>query len=267
MQTPPDIDSAFALGPDSISFFRENGFVKLDGVFEPDVFELYGHAISKKVRELNTQTKPFEERTIYEKAFLQIHNLWTKDDLIKKFVMGKRLARAASELLGCRGVRLYHDQALYKEAGGGITPWHCDQYYWPLSNDNCVTAWVPLQETPLEMGPLAFAPGSFKIKHGRNLEISGESEEKIKMTLRDFPVFEKPFALGEVSFHGGWTFHRAGANKSSRTREVMTIIYIDEEMKLAEPKNKDQKNDREWWCPGVEVGQTFASRLNPVIFS
>jgi hypothetical protein len=33
------------------------------------------------------------------------------------------------------GVRLYHDQALFKEAEGGITPWHADHtigLYQPL---------------------------------------------------------------------------------------------------------------------------------------
>lgn len=43
------------------------------------------------------------------------------------------------------------------ETGGGVTPWHADQYYWPLATDRSVTVWVPLQETPLPMGPLSFA--------------------------------------------------------------------------------------------------------------
>ena len=63
-------------------------------------------------------------------------------------------------LLEVAGVRLYHDQALFKEAGGGHTPWHADQFYWPLATDRTVTAWVPLVDVPMEMGPLAFATGS-----------------------------------------------------------------------------------------------------------
>lgn len=64
------------------------------------------------------------------------------------------------ELLGVSRVRLYHDQAFYKEPEGGITPWHADQFYWPLSDDRAITAWVPLQKTPLAMGPIAFAAGA-----------------------------------------------------------------------------------------------------------
>ena len=46
------------------------------------------------------------------------------------------------------GVRIYHDQALYKEPGGGCTPWHADGYYFPLDTEKILTAWVPLQPVP-----------------------------------------------------------------------------------------------------------------------
>ncbi|MGA8027084.1 MAG: phytanoyl-CoA dioxygenase family protein [Bryobacteraceae bacterium] len=262
-----DIDSRYNLEPEDVESYRKNGFVKLKNVFSPEVIEHWGKEISRKVLELNDQHLPLEQRSVYEKAFLQIMNLWTKSDVVKEFVMGKRLARIATELMGCRGVRLYHDQALYKEPGGGITPWHADQYYWPVDSDLTITAWVPLQETPLEMGPLACAAGSFRIQTGRDLEIGEESERKLQRSLKSYPVHESPYELGEVSFHSGWTFHRAGANTSGRPREVMTVIYVDQDIRLVEPKNKDQQNDRERWCPGVEVGHVLDSPLNPVIYS
>ena len=78
------------------------------------------------------------------------------------------------------GVRLNHDQALYKEAGSGITPWHADQYYWPFDSANTVTAWVPLQFTPLEMDPLAFSRGSHHVEYGRDMAISEDSEKQLQ---------------------------------------------------------------------------------------
>ena len=67
------------------------------------------------------------ERSTYQRAFLQVMNVWSKDQICQQFSFGKRLARVAAELMGVKGVRIYHDQALYKEAGGGFTPWHADQ--------------------------------------------------------------------------------------------------------------------------------------------
>jgi hypothetical protein len=47
----------------------------------------------------------------------------------------------------------------------------------------------------------------------------------------------------------------------------MTVIYMDEHMTLAAPRNKNQINDTNRWCPGVQVGQVVASPLNPIIYS
>jgi ectoine hydroxylase-related dioxygenase (phytanoyl-CoA dioxygenase family) len=262
-----ELNEAFPLTNEQIEFFRENGFIKLSQALPPDLLQHYKQEITRKVYELNTQHLPLEKRSTYDKAFLQIMNLWTRSEAVREFVFGKRLARIATELMGCRGVRIYHDQALYKEAGGGITPWHADQYYWPVSNANMVTAWIPLQDTPLDMGPLAFCAGSHRLDYGRDLEISDESEEALQRALAGFQLDEGPFALGDVSFHAGWTFHRAGANTTRQPREVMTIIYMDQDMRLVEAKNKHQVNDTQTWCPGVRVGETIASPLNPLVYS
>lgn len=264
-----DIDSPYTLTADQIAQFRRDGFIKLKHVLSPEVLAHYGKIITSEVHRLNTLHVPMEQRTTYQKAFLQVMNLWTKNDDVREFCFGKKLARMAAELMGVEGVRIYHDQALYKEPGGGITPWHADQYYWPISNHNSVTVWIPLQETPMELGPLGFSVGSHQFEMGRELEISDDSEKLIGRSLKDrnYPLLDTPFDLGEVSFHYGWTFHRAGPNTSDRPRAVMTIIYIEDGIRLIEPKNKNHKVDWDTWMPGVKIGEVVDSPLNPLIYS
>jgi ectoine hydroxylase-related dioxygenase (phytanoyl-CoA dioxygenase family) len=163
---------------------------------------------------------------------------------------------------------MYHDQALYKEAGGGFTPWHADQFYWPLATEKCCTVWIPLQKTPLEMGPMAFAEGSHAFTYGRDLSISDESEQKIQTALSDaqLPYIQEPYDLGEVSFHYGWTFHRADGNQTDQPREVMTIIYMDVDMRLKKPDNENQKRDWDGCCPGAKIGEIINSPINPVLY-
>jgi len=129
-----DIDSRYPLTDEQITAFRENGFIKLPHVLSPEVIDHYGREITRLTIELNTQTKPIAERDTYDKAFLQVMNLWQSSIRVREFVLGKRLGRIAAELLEVDGVRLYHDQSLYKEPGGGMTPAHADQYYWPHGN-------------------------------------------------------------------------------------------------------------------------------------
>ncbi|MFF7154158.1 phytanoyl-CoA dioxygenase family protein [Streptomyces sp. NPDC008139] len=165
-------------------------------------------------------------------------------------------------------MRLYHDQALHKEPGGGITPWHADQYYWPLASDRTVTLWLPLQDIPAEMGPLAFAAGSHRFAYGRDLPISDNSERALQQALaeRDVPLSEAPYRLGEASFHGGWTFHRASPNRSGTARRVMAVIYMAADITVSEPVNDSQRKDLARWMPGTESGAVPSSPLNPVLF-
>jgi ectoine hydroxylase-related dioxygenase (phytanoyl-CoA dioxygenase family) len=262
------LDLPYKLTAEAIRHFREKGYVKLKQVLSPEVIEYYGKEITRQVIALNRQQKPLAERDTYGKAFLQIGNIWTHSEIVKEFSFSKRLARIAAELMGVKGVRMYHDQALYKEPSGGFTPWHADQFYWPLSNPNTCTVWAPLQQTPLEMGALAFAAGSHKSDCGRDLEISDDSEKLIseKMQAMNFPYEVGPFDLGEVSYHYGWCFHRAGANTTDKCRSVMTIIYMEDGIRVAQPKNKAQENDWKGCLPGTKIGEIADSPINPVLY-
>ena len=264
-----DLEASHPLSAEQVAFFRENGFIKLKQVLRPETVEFFSGEITSEVQRLNTMHLPMEQRTTYQKAFLQICNLWTQSDTVKVLAFAPKLAHLAADLLEVGGVRMYHDQALYKEPGGGITPWHADQYYWPVSSDRTITAWIPLQDTPAEMGPLAFARKTHRMAFGRELQIGEDSEVQIQKSLREAQadLEDSPFDVGEVSFHFGWTFHRAGANVSDQPRKVMTIIYVDESIRLAEPANQHQQNDRQTWAPGVEIGEILGSPLNPVLWS
>jgi ectoine hydroxylase-related dioxygenase (phytanoyl-CoA dioxygenase family) len=188
---------------------------------------------------------------------------------VRELAFGVRLAQIAARLLGTRGVRMWHDQALYKEPSGGVTPWHVDQQYWPMASALNVTAWIPLQAVPLEMGPLQFGRSSHRKRVGRDLEISAESERHIGEEVAKQGIIEvqEPFDLGDVSFHYGWTLHRAGPNTTTECRRVFTIIYMDMDMRLAEPKNRNQQADWEVWTPSTQIGEVMDDELNPVLWS
>lgn len=263
-----ELNTPFVLSQAQIDFFRNNGFIKIPGVLSKDTLQAIDEVITTEVNRLNTQHLAMEDRDTYGKAFLQIMNIWRNSDLVKQIVFSKRLAKIATDLLGVDGVRIYHDQALYKEPGGGHTPWHADQYYWPLSSDKTVTAWIPLQETPLELGPLEFSAKSYEITEGRDKEIGDESQAYLDNILRNtgFKHVVEAFGLGEVSFHTGWLYHRAGPNTTNRMRKVMTMIYMDKNMKLTAPANKNQQADWDAWCPGATIGEVIDTELNPIIF-
>lgn len=264
-----ELNSPIEINKEQVDFFRENGFIKIANVLSPGVIAVMDEIITEEVNRLNTQHLAMKDRDTYGKAFLQIMNIWRNSEAVKQIVFSKRIAKIAADLLEVSGVRLYHDQALYKEPSGGHTPWHADQYYWPLATDRTVTAWIPLQETPLELGPLEFSAGSFKLTEGRDKAISDESQDLLEKLLAEsgFNHAVEAFSLGEVSFHTGWLYHRAGPNLTDKMRKVMTMIYMEKDMTLKAPENKNQQADWDTWCPGVQVGALVDSPLNPVIYA
>jgi len=263
-----ELDEEYPVPAEAVARLRADGFVKLPAVLSPETIMAFEPEITRTLFEQNTQSLSLEERSTYGKAFLQVTNMWPHNEAVRRFVFSSRLAKIAADLLEVESVRLFADQGLYKEPGGGVTPWHADQYHWPLSSDRSITVWVPLQETPQEMGPLSFAVGSHRLELGRDLEISDESEARVQAALDEagLEVEDGPYRLGEVSYHLGWTFHHANPNRTDAPRKVLTIIYVDADIRVTEPVNPAHHGVLETVIPGAQVGGVIDTPVNPVLW-
>ena len=122
--------------------FERDGHVCIRGLLTAEEVAAYRPAVMSAAAEGNHESRALEDRDVYGRAFLQCINLWRLDERVRELVFAPRIARVAAELLGADSVRLYHDQGLMKEPGGGHTPWHQDQFYWPFppGEPNTVTA-------------------------------------------------------------------------------------------------------------------------------
>jgi ectoine hydroxylase-related dioxygenase (phytanoyl-CoA dioxygenase family) len=262
------LDQIPSVSEDVILDFRTKGHALTEQLLPAGDVPFWRAAISEAAYKNNRETRKMEERDTYGKAFLQIMNLWEVDERVRAFVLARRFAGVAAQLLGVDNVRLYHDQALYKEAGGGLTPWHQDQYYWPLSTTKTVTMWMPLVDIDQDMGMLTFASGSQLDGRIGNIAISDESEEMLETHIngKGYAIHRaKQMRAGDATWHYGWTLHSAPGNLSHATREVMTIIYFADGATVTEPINTHQENDRQRWLRGVEPGKFATSDLNPLL--
>jgi ectoine hydroxylase-related dioxygenase (phytanoyl-CoA dioxygenase family) len=250
--------------------FQKNGHMILRGVAEAGEVALYRGAIGEIVQEHAKKYMPIEQRDTYGKAFIQIGNLWTKSEQVKKFVLARRFAKIAADLMGVDGVRIYHDQALFKEPGGGHTPWHQDQVYWPLDTLNTITLWMPLVNIPAEVGSMTFASGTHQHGYISKTTISDESHSNFAsyVEAKQIPTVNYgAMQAGDATFHYGWTLHSAPGNPTALMREVMTIIYVADGSVVAEPDSNARRKDMENWFPGLKPGDLAASPLNPLVYS
>lgn len=270
--TPPSLpalDSPYELSPEQIDAYQRNGHVMLRGLCSPDEAAAYGQVIREAALRHNRETRPLAERDTYGRAFLQVMNLWTVDPGVRAYTLARRFARVAAQLMGVPAVRLYHDQALFKEPGGGHTPWHQDQFYWPLGTDQTITLWMPIVDVDDTMGSMSFADGSHRAGFiPLDEEISDASEAFFDAHVREkgYPVSGGgAMRAGDATFHSGWTLHRAPGNVTDRVREVMTVIYYPDGTRVTPPVNAFQEADQRTWLDGLPAGELAAGPLNPLL--
>lgn len=264
-----ELDAPVRLAGDEAEGFARDGHACLRGLLSPAVVAGLAPAVQQAAAARTGAVVPLDERDTYGRAFLQAANVWRLDDDVRRLVCSRRLASAAAALLGVDGVRLYHDQVLTKEAGGGITPWHQDQRYWPLETDATVTVWLPLGPVAAEVGSMTFASGSHLLGDLRGPVISDESEAAFAAAVRERRLELASYGaleLGDATFHAGWTLHRAGANPTAGDRPVLTVIYFADGTKVAEPADDFQGFDLAVWLKGLAPGDVAASDRNPLLF-
>jgi ectoine hydroxylase-related dioxygenase (phytanoyl-CoA dioxygenase family) len=262
----PSLNDLKKLPAENITEFREKGHTLIKEVLSAEEIAAYRPVIVGAAKRYNTEKRKLQDRDTYGKAFLQIMNLWRVDEDAKKFVLAKRFAKIAADLLGVENVRLYHDQALFKEAGGGPTPWHQDQYYWPIDTNNTITMWMPLVDIDEDMGMLTFASGSYTNGAIFNHEISDESEAAFDDYVKEqkFPITRATtMKAGDATWHRGFTIHNAPGNNSDKMREVMTVIYVADGARVSTYANSWQKSDHHKWLMDKPIGELIDSELNP----
>ena len=99
--------------------FRERGFVVVPDLLTPSELDRFGAAVTRAVMERKQPDgRVLAEKSRYEQSFIQCQNLWEDYPEVRPLDFHARVAGAAAELLGVERIRLWHDQALYKEPGG-----------------------------------------------------------------------------------------------------------------------------------------------------
>ncbi len=265
MQTPSEIqkllDMPYKIVQETVVQYQEHGFVKVEQVLTPPLLDHIRKIIGATVllRKESDQRR-LAEKSQYEQSFLQCGYLCWEFSAVKDIVFSRRLAGIARDLMGVKSIRLWHDQALYKEPGGRITDMHQDISYWPMHTPNTTTIWMALDDVPVERGCLYFLPGTHKIGLEEYVDIF--KSPHMPERLRDMPKVDQPLKAGDATFHSGLTFHGARANQTDRMREAMTIIYFEDGIRF---DASDARNATHKSCAGLSDGDKIETRYTPVL--
>lgn len=250
------------IADDKINFYRNNGFVKIENVIEeeflPEVRRIIEAAVF--IRK-GKDERALKEKSQYEQSFLQCGYLCWDFPAVKEIVFARRFAGIVRDLMQAEHIRLWHDQALFKEPGGRVTDAHQDCSYWPIHEPQFTsTMWLALVDVPVEKGCLYFYPKTndqdlreyvdiFKNPHQPDFL---KNEEKVFVPLK----------AGDATFHSGLTFHGAGENKTNQMREAMTVIYVKDGVTF---DSSDERNKTHTSCIGLSEGEIINTKYTLIL--
>ena len=259
-----ELSQPYNLTKFNINSFQKDGFIKLKNVFSPAAIQTLRYEIIALLKK--TFAKHIESNK--KSRFLSLEMMWLENNLIKEFVLSSRIAKICAELLSVNSIRLYHDNALVKEPGCGRTPWHYDDHHFPLATNHVITAWIPAQAIPIEMGPLTFAKPLDVYKLVKDIEFNefDTSYDRIINSIfktKQVSIVEEPFELGEVSFHHNLNFHTASENKTTQNRIVLANTYFADGARVVSNPGMIS-GDWKKFIPETNPGEIVSSNLNPI---
>jgi len=256
------------LTPEQIAGYRENGFLIIDDFLTSAELETWRRcteeAIQLRLAEGSLHNQ-FKTDDFYAQVFLQALKLADIHDGMRKLMTDASLGKMIAELAGVDGIRIWHDQALFKPPFGNATGWHLDNPYWSFSSPNSLSIWVALDDATLENGCLYYLPGTHKTARYENANIGQNQRDLFKV----YPEWEEiasvatPCKAGSAVIHNGLTAHGAGANMTNRPRRAMTCAYMPDGSTFNGVRNILP----EAYFDSLQVGDTLNDNtVNPLIY-
>ena len=266
------------ISQEQIDAYQANGFVVIDNFLTPEELTIWRQATSEAITERNGQKMPGkaikvnendginEDAEYHSKVFDQMINLWQTNQKIKALMLDERIGRMAATLAGVSGIRIWHDQALFKMPWANPTSWHLDTPFWSFTDRKALSIWVALDDATLENGCLFFIPGSHLETGFQNPGIGKNMDAifSVYPAQRLHSAVAAPMKAGSCSFHNGLTIHGANANMTPIPRRAMTCAYMPDGNEFNGIKNvlPDQ------YVNTMSVGdQLNNEEQNPLIYS
>ena len=250
-------------------FYRQNGFVVIEDFLDNQELETWRSvtedAVQQRLRERNGLTNQDDPDAFYSQVFVQCVRLADTHEGMARLMLDARLGEAAATLAGVQGIRIWHDQALFKQPYGNPTGWHLDNPYWSFYSRDAISIWVALDRATLANGCLWYMPGTHKTARIDNSGIGANIASLFKIypewaTMSAVPA---PCPAGSAVFHNGLTAHGAGANMTRFPRRAMTCAYMPDGSTFNGQKNVL----RDDYFQSLKVGDVLDDpRQVPLIF-
>jgi 2-oxoglutarate-dependent dioxygenase len=235
--------------PDEIDRYRTDGFLVVEdwlGAAEvARVLERFERAFA---HEWETGLQPDEvnyhpDVTPPDRT-RQLCNVWKSDRVLAHTVLREEAGRWAALLAGEPGMRLLHDNLIWKPPSGRALLAHQDAAYTEfLEPPNMTTCWVALDDTSRDTGTIFYVRGSNGWDHARAGgrfhapdDWLGHLREVAPNDDWELVPIEVP--AGGAAFHDGWCFHGSPPNEQADAQRRSIISHMVTTRSTWHPANR-----------------------------
>jgi ectoine hydroxylase-related dioxygenase (phytanoyl-CoA dioxygenase family) len=233
----------FVLPDGTAADFVKDGAVVLRGVLSANDLALLERGIEHNLAHLSPLAMVASEPDDPGR-FVEDFCTWQDNPAYGEVLCDSALPHIATQLMGSRTARIYHDHLLVKEPGTRQpTPWHQDQPYYNVSGRQNVSFWIPVDPVPRD-STLRFVAGShagtwYMPRTFRDQQAKwfpeGALAELPAIDARPDQFRQLAWALepGDcVAFHM-LTLHASSGVGPSRRRRVFSARYLGDDARHA----------------------------------
>ncbi len=222
------------LTADEVRFYREEGYLAVDGVFDDgEVAELNAvtDMLIERSRQVAASDAVYDVAPEHSPGRPVVRRIKNPTRLHEAYARARRKERLLDvvECLVGPGVRFDHCKLNIKPVGGGAAiDWHQDWAFYPHTNDDLLAVGVYLGDCTLENGPLMVIPGSHRgpvLDHHHDGVFVGSCStgDLGAMARSAVPV---PGRKGSITIHHVRTLHGSLENRHHSERRLLLLCYM-----------------------------------------
>ncbi len=228
----------YKLTDEQLNFYKENGYIAGIQVLNSKQIELLESELSEFIQpgysndlfyEFNSNESMDSTRTLFHAL-----GAWRISKGFHDILWNPAVVIPASQLLGDKSVRFWHDQIFYKPAKhGGVVAWHQDYSYWTRTVPmNHLTCWFSLDDSSTNNGCLHYVPKSHKWGFLDKVNLGGSMDDLRAYLTDEQKELFKPIPIelkaGFATFHHPLLVHGSFENSSDRPRRALVLNFFED---------------------------------------
>lgn len=255
---------------DEISFYNQNGWVKLEHFIDVSIvgrlLDTALEGMGPGVEDPNA-TGGNSRYPAWKNRYATWPNCSAQDEWLMSVSRSRALGAVSSAFAGGRSMRIYTDIFMAKASankGGEKTPWHQDLPHQPFDRGGALTVWFPLVTCPAARGSMRFLNGSHR---AGPLGRFGMREDGVDIVdfyteiTSQYPLSPPlDLAVGDATVHNMLTAHSAPDNQTDETRWVYAVTYFPSETLFTGVPSNNANREM-----GLELDKPFLDDRFPIV--